>query len=401
MELINKVLEERAKAWDKGREILERASKENRDLTSEENEQFDRINDDMSKFDTRLAELEDLAARNKAADKALAEYRDILDATPDPAPEKSPIARMAAGELRAYEFGWDTMSPEFRDLTVGTATDGAELVPTSFVERLYVHLIENSAIIQAGATVITTASGEQILFPKTTSLSTATLEGEGDAIAESDPQFAQMALDAYKYAFLVQASSELVQDSAIDLEGFLAVQGGQALGNAFGAHAITGTGTAQPNGVMTAATGNTSTNTGVSGVPQYDDIIDLVHAVIPAYRRNAKFLMSDATLAGIRKLEDSNGLPLWQPSTQAGVPSMLVGHPVVIDPNVADAATDAESVAFGDFSKYYVRFAGGARVERSDDFAFANDLVTWRFAVRADGDLIDTGAIKTFTGAAT
>ena len=401
MKLINRVLEERAKAWDKGREILERASKENRDLTSEENEAFDRANAEITKFDERIRELEDLERRNKAAADAEAEYREVLDANKPKEPEKTPIHRMAAGELRAYDFGWDTMRPEFRDLTVGTATDGAELVPTSFVEQLYVHLIENSAIIEAGATVINTASGEQILFPKTTSLSTALLEGEGDAIAESDPQFAQMALDAYKYAFLTQASFELVQDSAVNLEGFLAAQGGQALGNAFGAHAITGTGTAQPKGVMTAATGNTSTNTGVAGVPQYDDIVDLVHAVIPAYRRNAGFLMSDATLAGIRKLEDSNGLPLWQPSVQSGVPSQLLGFPVTVDPNVADAATSAESVAFGDFSKYYVRFAGGVRVERSDDYAFANDLITWKFAIRADGDLIDTGAIKTFTGAAT
>ncbi|RMH85150.1 MAG: phage major capsid protein [Actinomyces sp.] len=86
----------------------------------------------------------------------------------------------------------------------------------------------------------------------------------------------------------------------------------------------------------------------------------------------------------------------------AGEPSTLLGRPVVTDTNVADAGLSAESIAFGDFSAYYIRDVRGVRVERSVDFAFQNDLVTWRFLFRTDGDLVDeTGAIKTYTGAAT
>ena len=78
----------------------------------------------------------------------------------------------------------------------------------------------------------------------------------------------------------------------------------------------------------------------------------------------------------------------------------MLGKRVVLDPNVADATLSATSVLFGDFSGYHVRLAGGVRFERSDDYAFANDLVTFKAALRADGDLVDAGAVKSFQGAA-
>jgi HK97 family phage major capsid protein len=111
--------------------------------------------------------------------------------------------------------------------------------------------------------------------------------------------------------------------------------------------------------------------------------------------------MRDATLASVRKLKDSQNQYLWQPGLQVGAPDVLLGKPVYTDPNVAAVATSAKSVIFGDISAYYVRIAGGVRFERSDDFAFQNDLVTFRAIVRGDGILADqTGAVKVFVGGA-
>jgi HK97 family phage major capsid protein len=84
-----------------------------------------------------------------------------------------------------------------------------------------------------------------------------------------------------------------------------------------------------------------------------------------------------------------------------GQPDSILGKPVFIDPFVASPAANAESIFFGDWSMFFVRYAGGIRFERSDDFAFANDLVSFRALLRADAALVDlTGAVKSFTHSA-
>lgn len=109
--------------------------------------------------------------------------------------------------------------------------------------------------------------------------------------------------------------------------------------------------------------------------------------------------MADSTAGAVRKIKTSEGQYIWQPSVIAGQPDTILGKPVLTDPNMPAIAASAESVAFGDFSQYFVRLAGGIRFERSDEFAFGNDLVTFRALMRADAALVDlTGAIKTFTG---
>jgi HK97 family phage major capsid protein len=127
----------------------------------------------------------------------------------------------------------------------------------------------------------------------------------------------------------------------------------------------------------------------------------LHYSVIAPYRASSAcyWLMRDATVANARKLKDSTGQYLWQPSLQMGAPDMFLGKPVLTDPNVAAVALSAKSVLFGDFSQYFVRLAGGVRFERSDDYAFNTDLVTFRALLRADGSLVDlTGALKFFAG---
>jgi HK97 family phage major capsid protein len=194
----------------------------------------------------------------------------------------------------------------------------------------------------------------------------------------------------------------LVTDTGVDLAGYLSMQAGRALGNGFGAHLVTGTGTNQPNGVLTAATlGVTGATTAAAGAFTSDELIDLSYSVISPYRSSTScgWLMRDATVAKVRKLKDQQGQYLWQPSIQVGAPDTLLGKPLYTDPSMPAVALGAKSVLFGDFSTYFVRQVETIRFERSDDFAFNTDLITYRAILRGDGDQVDTtGAIKYFAG---
>jgi HK97 family phage major capsid protein len=210
---------------------------------------------------------------------------------------------------------------------------------------------------------------------------------------------------------MIQVSRELLTDTGVDLEGYLAMQAGRALGNAFGAHAITGDGSSKPRGVVTDATVGKTGLTGDSGGfgdqsvvgEGADQLIDLFHSVIAPYRMSqaCRWMMNDTTAGVIRKIKTTEGQYIWQPSVIAGQPDTILGKPVLTDPNVASVGLSAKSVVFGDFSQYFVRLAGGIRFERSDEFAFGNDLVTFRCLMRADAALVDlTGAVKVFQGGA-
>lgn len=355
--------------------------------------------DARTENDRLLAELRRIEDERQADDA-----RSRLDDDPRPeetVPEeegREALEEMLHGERRSATF---LLPRETRDLTTDVATAGGNTVPTSFVRELQRHLIELSTIRQTRATVLRTDSGEDLEVPKTTGHPTATIVSEGAAIGESDPSFGQVTLGAFKYGFLVQPSTELMEDTGIDLESYLAEQGGTAIANAQGAHFTTGSGTGQPRGVVTAATVGVTGGTGQDGKPTADEIIALKFSVAQPYRRRAEWMMSDATWEGVRKLKDAQNNYLVGPLGVAGEQTLL-GQPVVLNPDMPDAALSAKSVAYGDFSTYAIRDVRSVRVERSDDFAFSNDLVTFRFLMRSDGNLVDeTGSIKVYEGGAT
>lgn len=396
MSMIQKLIEQRANTWEQAKAHLDTVEAEGREFSGEADETWKRLNDDISSLDERIAELSTVAERNAQAEEIRARYEKSAPAEvekAESATDSDRIRAMAAGEIRSFEF---------RDLTKGTATAGGHTVPEGFYAQLQQHMIDNSAIRQTNVTVLTTDSGNDLPVPKTTTHPTAGIIAEAGSITESDAVFNQVVLGAYKYGFSTQISTELEQDTGVDLVGYLAAIGGQALANGSGAHFVTGSGTAQPNGVVTAATVGVTGGAGVVGAFTADDLVDLYFSVIAPYRRNGTWLMSDAAMKAARKIKDADNQYIWAPGLTAGEQSTLLGRPVVTDPNVAAPAVSAKSVVFGDLSKYFIRDVRGVRVERSVDFAFQNDLVTWRFLLRTDGDLVDTtGAVKVFQGAAT
>lgn len=402
----NKLITQRARAWEAAKAINDVADAEGRDLSAEEGAAFDKAMSDIDVLDARIKTVVDAEQRSRDIDEARARLGN--PGTSAPAvdardAEAAEVRKFLNGERRSIEVKAPNAmtQAEFRDLSKLTAGAGANTVKTSFYGQLMAHLIEVSGIMQAGPTILNTTSGEQIQVPKTTSHSSAALIAEAGSLTESDPVFGQTPLDAYKYAMSIQVSTELVTDTSVDLLGYLAMQAGRAVGNAFGTHAVTGTGTSQPNGLATAATLGVTGTASVAGAFTADQLIDLHFSVIAPYRNSPScaWLMRDATLGAVRKLKDSQNQYLWQPSLQVGVPDVLLGKPVYTDPNVAAVGLSARSVLFGDISQYFVRMVNGVRFERSDDFAFQNDLVTFRCILRADGDLVDTtGAVKYFIG---
>lgn len=415
-ELVNRLRDRRLNVWEQAKALADKAAEENRAFDAAEEGQWQALNSELDALDARIKATLDGEQRAKDTEESFAKL------TGKPAERGGRPATEKATELRAFLRG-DAGAPrvftvlpdspvDFRVLSKLSAGAGANTVPTSFYERLMAHLIETSAMLQTGPTVLNTTSGEQIQVPKTTAHSSGAIVAEAATIGASDPVFGQIPLGAYKYGTLIQVSRELVDDSGVDLEGYLSMQAGRALGNALGAHLVTGTGTAQPRGVVTDATlgvtgpvgtatsfGNQST-AGQGG----DLLIDLFYSVIAPYRMSSSsaWLMRDATAGVARRLKTSTGEYAWQPSLIAGTPDTILGKPVFTDPNVAAMAASARSVLFGDFSQYFVRLAGGVRFERSDEFAFNTDLVTFRALIRGDGALVDlTGAVKYLANSAT
>lgn len=421
-ELRKSLHEDRLRAWEEAKSTNDKALDEKRAMTSEEQQVWDRCNQAMDEIDGRLEQLDDRERREKTADEARERAEQWIRPRTEDHHERSIdddffawIRGVAAGDpglkkgfeipVKGVQFRHDGTNWEVRDLTKGSATAGGNTVGNTFRRQLYVHLIENSGIRQTRATVLTTGNGEQIVMPKTTAHPAApgTITAEGAGITEVDPTFGQGTLTAYKFAEMTQLSSELIQDTAVDLLGYLAQAFGQALGNGAGSFYITGTGSSQPQGVLVGAgTASTSVTggTGVSGAPTGDNLIDLVYSLTEPYAMNAEFLMRRATVGVVRKLKDTTNQYIWAPGLVAGAPDTLLNYPVRTDPNMPAAATSATSIAFGDFSKFYIRDVGNLRWERSDEFAFSTDLVSFRAILRTDSMLLDTNAIKTFKGGA-
>ena len=391
MSFIERQIEIRNRAWEEAKAILDKAAEENRDLSSEEEQTYARINEELNKRSETIKSLqadEEREARMVEATRGLRSETASLKLVND----ADTIRALARGEIRTADF-------EKRDV-VKTST-GAP-VPTSFYDQIVEHMVVAGPMLET-STMLRTAGGEALQIPRTLAYSGASAFAEGSAIGESDPTFqAFITLNAFKYAFLVQVSRDMIEDSGVDLLGFLAREAGISIGVAVNTALTTGTDSTMPNGIAVAAGSGVTGGTGVVGAFTGDNLIDLSYSVNSAYRRmpGTGWMMSSSALAATRKLKDAYGQYLFQPSLQAGQPDNLLGYPIFENPDLSAPGTAVKSVLFGHLPSYYVRMAGPIRFDRSDDFAFANDLITFRATVRIDGDLPQTSAIKYFIGGA-
>lgn len=309
---------------------------------------------------------------------------------------------LEANERAVLRGGQTTF--ENRAQQVATGAAGGYLVPEGFWNRIS-ETLKAYGGVEGVANVLNTDTGNTLPWP--TSDSTANkgaILGEGTQITEQDETFGVRDLGAYMYTSkLIRVSYQLLQDSAIDVEGFLARKMAERLARIRNEHFTTGTGSAQPDGIVTGATAGVTKAAGGTTSFTGDDIISLVHSVDPAYRSNGRFMFSDGVLQYIRKLKDSNGQYLWQPSVQVGEPSTLFGYGYTINQDMAAApVANGTSVLFGDFNEgYVIRNVRGLQVVRLDE-RYADFLqVGWFAFLRCDGTKDNTGAYKALVQSAT
>lgn len=385
-------IEERAKAYEAAKEVLDRAAAEGRSLDAAERESVDKAFADMDRRKAIIDDMRALAAREQEIAEATATHAEARALTVVTEQDDAALIRsLARGEMRSHHF-------EKRDVT--KSSTGAP-VPTAFLDRVMELARFTGPMLEVG-TIINTASGENLQVPRTNAYSTGSVTTEGSTIGESDPTFsAFITLGAWKYSFLTQISREMIEDSGVDILGYLGTNVGQAIGYAVNTDLTTGNDSSKPNGIVTAA-GSGVTGTVTGGVPTYDEIVELVYSLDAAARRLPGFgLMGNGkTIAALRKITSPGGDYVFQPSLAEGTPDRVLGFPLIENPAMADPAASAKSLIAGHFPSYLIRQVGGVRLDRSDDFAFSADLVTFRATMRVDGDLPQASHVKYFIGKA-
>ena len=390
-EYLKRQTELRATAWEEAKNLLDAAAAESRDLTAEENVIYDRISEDMDNRARVIEQITKDEERAQRLDVAAASVR-TDEVAPSDDDDAAAIRSLARGEVRSLEF-------EKRDVL--TSNTGAP-VPTSFYGEVLLKARLVGPMLSL-PTVITTAGGENLQIPRVNTYSAATIAAEAGSIGESDPAFsAFITMGAWKFSYLTQVSREMIEDSGVDILGFLADQVGQGIGFNVNNALTVGTGTTQPNGIVTASTLGITGATAVSGAFTADNLIDLAYSVDGAARMlpGAGYMMNGQSIGAVRKLKDTAGNYVFSPSLAVGVPDTLLGFPLYENPAMADTATSAKSVIFGHLPSYYVRQVGGIRVDSSTDFAFSTDLVTLRTILRVDGNLPQATHVNHFIGGA-
>ena len=397
---IQRAFEERNTAVHALRALADEAR--DREFTSEETESFERQNADIDRLDAAIDSGLQTLKREAKAVEALETFRSYGELTTpavenavDPKTDDATLFRqLVTGEIRSFT----SMPSEQRDMTKGSATAGGNLVDSTMFDRIFDKLEEESQVIRAGALVINTAAGEDLLVPKVTSNPSGALIGESSAITESDPAVGQVTLGAFKYAALTQASTELLSDSMFDVASFITNVGGAAVTRAFGVDISNGSGSSKPKGIAQAATsaGTSASATTITAA----NLIEVWSTMSQPYKnRDTAWLISPEAIKLIRLLVDGNSQFLWQPGLSSETPANLLGYPVFVDGNLDAATSGKRAVVFAHMPSYAVRIAGGLQVDRSDDFAFNTGLATFRFQLRGDGDGIDDNGIACLTQA--
>jgi len=374
-----------------------------------------------AKFDTMMAEADDLKAKIDRAERleaseahlaqrqaasAAARGISIDEQQDEDLIEQEAFSTYLRGGMTALTADQQQIATRrFQAAqSTGSQTGGGYTVPQGFYAQMESAELAYGGMLEA-AFVFDTDSGNQLPIPtdNDTSNSGAILQ-ENIITPEQDVTFGMVPLNAYTYTSkLVRVSNQLLQDSAFNLDAFLANKLGTRIARATNAHFTTGDGASKPTGVAFVSTLGKAGATGQTLTIVWDDIIDLHHSVDPAYRRNGRFMMADSALKIIKKLKDGEGRYLWQSGVALKEPDTIDGKPYTINQDMAAMAASAKSMLFGDFSKYWIRRVRGVQVLRlTERYADYNQTGFVAFQ-RWDGNLVDAGThpIKHYANSAT
>lgn len=393
---MNKILElreKRAKAWEAAKNFLD--SKRGADglLSAEDVSTYDKMEADVVNLGKEIDRLERQAALDAELSKPV---NTPLTSKPAAMTGEEKAGRASTEYRRSF---WNVMRSKMPSheimnaLQVGTDSEGGYLVPDEF-ERTLVEALEEQNIFRTLAHVIQTSSGDRKI-PVVASKGTASWVDEEGAIPESDDAFSQVSIGAYKLGTMIKVSEELLNDSVFDLEAYISREFARRIGNKEEEAFFTGDGTGKPLGVL-AETGGAEIGVTAAAAAAFtaDEVFDLFYSLKAPYRKSAIFLMNDSSVKALRKLKDSNGQYLWQPSLTAGTPDTLMGRPVYTSAFMPAMAADAKSILFGDLSYYWVADRQGRSFRRLGELFAPNGQVGFLATQRVDGKLILPEAVK-------
>ena len=392
---MNKILElreKRAKLWDSTKAFLDSRRNENGLLSAEDTATYEKMEADVVSQGKEIDRLERQAVLDLELSKPTTT---AITNKPSQHQETEKTGRASSAYKAAF---WKAMKSKnafevHNALQVGTDTEGGYLVPDEF-ERTLIEALEEENIFRQLATIITTSSGDRKIPVVATKGSASWVDEEG-AIPEADDAFGQVSIGAYKLATIIKVSEELINDSAFNLEQYIAKEFGRRIGVKEEEAFFVGDGTGKPTGIFNATGGaGVGITTASATAITIDEIMDLFYALKSPYRKNAVFITNDATVKSIRKLKDGNGQYLWQPSVTAGQPDTILNRPLKTSVYVPGIAAAAKTIAFGDFSYYWVADRQGRSFQRLNELYAATGQVGFKATQRVDGKLILAEAVK-------
>ena len=358
--------EKRAKAWDAAKAFLDSHRTDKGALSAEDDATYSRMEQDISDLGKEIARMERREALDAGAEQAgqPAHHRQA---------RRRPAGREKGRASDEYKRNfWNAMrlqgNPyEIRNaLQEGTDSEGGYLVPDEY-ERTLVQALEEENVFPPPGQGHQTSSGDRKI-PIVTSHGTAAWLDEEDALTESDEVFGQTPLSAYKLGTFLKVSDELLNDSVFDLPSYISTEFARRIGAKEEEAFFVGDGGGKPTGIFAATGGaQTGVTAASSTAITADELIDLFYSLKSPYRRKAVWVMNDSTVKAIRKLKDNQGQYLWQPSLTAGTPDTILNRPVYTSSYVPAIAAGAKTIAFGDFSYYWIADRQGRSFKRLNE----------------------------------
>lgn len=404
---LQELIDRRNKLAADMRALHDKAEKEDRGFSSDEDSQWAKMRDDINDLDSRIQRAQTFGVQSapqpgvtgsnlRAAGQQGGDER---EADPEMAYRSAFDAYLRDGFfglqdeqrnlLRARQ---QDMSKEARAFSAGTSNVGGYTVPQGFRDQLEVAMKAFGGMLNVGE-ILRTDSGNALPMPTfnyTGVVASIVGENTGGNTDTSTP-FGQASLGAYTYRTpILPVSFEFLQDSAFG-EGYITNALGEALGRGINAHLTTGTGTGQPRGIITDSVSGKVGTTGQTTTVLFDDLIDLEYAVDPAYRVGAKFMFHDSTLKALQKLKDSQNRPLWLPGYAVGEPNSILGYEYQINMDMPVMAANAKSILFGRLDKYKIRLVRDVIMLRLSERYAEQGSVAFLLFQRADGRLLDAG----------
>lgn len=383
---IAELQEKRAKHWQSMKDFLDSHRKDGV-LSAEDEATYNKMDDALNSM-TREIERE----------KQAQAYEKMLN-KPTSVPVFAPQNIQAEGiSFRATDEYHEAFMNHIRHKTQNalqedTDSEGGYLVPVEF-ERQLIQKRDKVDPIFSTARKITLGAHEKNV-PIVSSYGAAALISEEGSYPDTDDSFGQVTFKAYKFGRIVKASEELIADSAFNIEGHLRDSHARSIGKAEATYFWNGTGSSQPQGVLTGA--QTGVTTTANNKITADEIINLYYSLAEQYRAEAAFFFNDSTMKEIRKLKDGNGQYLWQPGL-AGTndAATILSKPVYTSEYIPAISSSAKIGVFANMQEaFWIADREGINFLRLNELYAATGQVGFRCSARSDGHVVIAEAAKT------